>query len=162
MLSKKLAAAINEQINAELWSGYLYLSMSTYFEDKGLSGMAHWMRHQAEEEQEHAMKFYKYMVERGERVLLKAIDAVETEFTGIVPVFEETLKHEQLVTSLINNLYSIAVDDKDYASQSFLNWYVDEQVEEEANAQEILDTLAIIGDKGNGLYMLDRQLGSRD
>jgi len=161
MLSKKLAAAINEQINAELWSGYLYLSMSTYFEDKGLSGMAHWMRHQAEEEQEHAMKFYKYMVERGERVLLKAIDAVETEFAGIVPVFEETLKHEQLVTSLINNLYSIAVDDKDYASQSFLNWYVDEQVEEEANAQEILDKLAIVGDKGNGLFMLDKMLGER-
>ena len=161
MLSKKLAAAINEQINAELWSGYLYLSMSTYFEDKGLSGMAHWMRHQAEEEQEHAMKFYKYMVERGERVLLKAIDAVETEFTGIVPVFEETLKHEQLVTSLINNLYSIAVDDKDYASQSFLNWYVDEQVEEEKNASQILDVLGKIGSSAGGLYQLDHQLGKR-
>jgi len=161
MLSKKLSAAINEQINAELWSGYLYLSMSTYFEDKGLGGMAHWMRHQAEEEQEHAMKFYKYMVDRGERVVLKAIDAVATDFAGITPVFEETLKHEQLVTSLINNLYSIAVEDKDYASQSFLNWYVDEQVEEEKNAQEILDTLAIVGEKGNGLFMLDKQLGGR-
>jgi len=161
MLSKKLSAAINEQINAELWSGYLYLSMSTYFEDKGLGGMAHWMRHQAEEEQEHAMKFYKYLVDRGERVVLKAIDAVATDFAGITPVFEETLKHEQLVTSLINNLYSIAVEDKDYASQSFLNWYVDEQVEEEKNAQEILDTLAIVGEKGNGLFMLDKQLGGR-
>jgi len=161
MLSKKLSAAINEQINAELWSGYLYLSMSTYFEDKGLGGMAHWMRHQAEEEQEHAMKFYKYLVERGERVVLKAINAVETEFAGVTAIFEETLKHEQLVTSLINNLYSIAVEDKDYASQSFLNWFVDEQVEEEANAQEILDKLAIVGEKGNGLFMLDKMLGER-
>ncbi len=161
MLSKKLSAAINEQINAELWSGYLYLSMSTYFEDKGLGGMAHWMRHQAEEEQEHAMKFYKYLVDRGERVVLKAIAAPATEFTGVTAIFEETLKHEQLVTSLINNLYSIAVEDKDYTSQSFLNWYLDEQVEEEKNAQEILDTLGIIGEKGNGLFMLDKQLGGR-
>ena len=161
MLSKKLSAAINEQINAELWSGYLYLSMSTFFEDKGLGGMAHWMRHQAEEEQAHAMKFYKYLVDRGERVTLKAIAAPATEFTSVTAIFEETLKHEQLVTSLINNLYSIAVEDKDYTSQSFLNWYLDEQVEEEKNAQEILDNLSLLGEKGNGLFMLDKHLGSR-
>ncbi len=161
MLSQAMQTAINEQINKELYSAYLYLSMAAYCEDANLPGTAHWMRVQANEEMEHAMKFFGYVNERGGRVVLKAIDQPQVEFQGLLDVFERTLEHEQYVTSLIHDLYTLALEEKDYASQSFLQWFIDEQVEEEANATGIVETLKMIGDKGHALVMLDRQLGSR-
>jgi ferritin len=161
MLSKTMQDAINEQIRNELYSGYLYLAMSAYAESVNLPGFAHWMREQAEEEQEHAMKFYKFVVERGGRVVLHAIDQPPAEFKSPLALFEETLAHEQLVTSMIHNLYALAVKEKDYASQSFLKWYIDEQVEEEAHATEILEQLKMVGDHKMGLLMMDRQLAAR-
>jgi ferritin len=161
MLSRKMQDAINEQINKELYSAYMYLSMAAYCEDANLPGSAHWMRAQANEEMEHAMKFFGYVNERGGRVILKAIDQPSVEFQGLLDVFERTLEHEQYVTSLIDNLYTLALEERDYASQSFLQWFIDEQVEEEASATEIVETLKMIGDKGHALVMLDRQLGSR-
>ena len=156
MLTQKMQDAINEQINAEMWSAYLYLSMSMYFEDKGLPGFANWMRIQYEEENMHAMKFIDYVNERSGRVMLKPIGAVETEWKDTLTVFEETLAHEQKVTSLINNLMDIAIEEKDHATQSFLKWFVDEQVEEEASVNEILDQLRLVKDTGNGMFMMDR------
>lgn len=161
MLSREMQDAINEQINKELYSAYMYLSMAAYCEDANLPGSARWMRAQANEEMEHAMKFFDYVNERGGRVILKAIDQPSVEFQGLLDVFERTLEHEQYVTSLIHNLYTLALEEKDYASQSFLQWFIDEQVEEEASATEIVETLKMIGDKGHALVMLDRQLGSR-
>lgn len=161
MISKKLAQEINNQINAEMFSGYLYLSMQTYFEDRHLTGMAHWMHKQAGEEFEHAMKFWDYLFDQGEKVVLKAIDAPQTEFSSVISIFEATLEHEKKITALIDKLYDMAVKDKDYASQAFLDWFVKEQVEEEKNAMDILADLAILGEKGNGLYLYDKQLGQR-
>ena len=161
MISKRLEDAINAQINAEMWSAYLYLSMSAYCQDKGYTGMANWFAIQFKEEQDHAQIFYNYLISRGGRVLLKAIDAVETEWASPLAAFEHTYKHEQHVTSLINNLMHIAVEEKDYASQSRFQWFIDEQVEEEENAQEIIDKLRMIGDNGYGKYMLDKELEAR-
>lgn len=161
MLTQKMQDALNEQINDEIWSSYLYLSMSMYFEDKGLPGFAGWMRIQAEEENMHAMKFVDYVNERNGRVLLKPIEAVETEWKDTLTVFEETLAHEQKVTSLINSLMDIAIEEKDHASRSFLNWFVDEQVEEEATVNEILDQLRMVKDNGNGMFMMDREMRGR-
>lgn len=161
MLNEKMEKALNEQINAEMWSSYLYLSMSAYFEDKGLSGFANWMRVQTEEENMHAMKFFDYINERSGRVILKPIGEVQTEWKSTLDAFEDTLKHEQHVTSLINNLMDIAIEEKDHATQSFLKWFIDEQVEEEANVNEILDQLRLVEGTGNGIFMLDREMKSR-
>lgn len=161
MLGKKMQDAMNEQIKNELYSAYLYLSMAAYFETENLKGFAHWMRVQAEEEQEHALKFFDFIHERGGRVALHAIDQPPAEFESPLGVFEETLSHEQKVTSLIHDLYALALEESDYASQVFLHWFVDEQVEEEANATEILEQLKMVGDKTQGLLMLDRALGER-
>ncbi len=161
MISKKLTEDINNQINAELYSAYLYLAMAAYFEDRNLGGMAHWMHKQAGEEFEHAMKFWTYLFDRGEKVTLKAIEQPKVDFPSVTAVFTETLDHEKKVTALINKLYDTAVKDKDYASQQFLNWFVEEQVEEEKNAMDILAALAILGEKGNGLYLFDKELGGR-
>lgn len=161
MLSQKMQDTMNEQIKNELYSAYLYLSMSAYCESINMPGFAHWMRLQAEEETEHAMKFYAFMHERGNRVLLQAIEQPPTEFESPLAIFEMTMEHEQKVTAMINNLYALAVEEKDYASQSFLQWFVDEQVEEESSADEILQMLKVIGDKVQALFMLDRELGRR-
>jgi len=161
MLDKKLLDAMNEQINKELYSAYLYLSMAAYLDSENLSGFAHWMRAQAQEEQEHALKFYDHIYERGGRVTLQAIDEPPAGFESPLAVFEETLAHERKVTGLINNLYAIALEQNDYASQAFLQWFVSEQVEEEDNASRILETLKMVGDKGQALVMLDRELGQR-
>ena len=161
MLSKKMQDAMNEQINKELYSAYLYLSMSAHCESINLSGFAHWMREQAEEEKEHAMKLYEFICDRGGRVELKAIDQPPVEFKSAIDVFEQTLKHEEFVTSLINDLYVLAVQEKDYASQIFLQWFVTEQVEEEKGASEILEMLRMIGDKAQGILIVDRQLAAR-
>ncbi|HOG18979.1 MAG TPA: ferritin [Salinivirgaceae bacterium] len=162
MISSKLENAINEQINAELWSGYMYLSMSAYFEDKGLSGFAKWMRLQAEEEKDHAYKFFDYVNERGGRVILKSIAEVPTTWKDPLDAMKVTLGHEQHVTSLIYKLMDLAIAEKDYATQSFLNWFIDEQVEEESTASDIVTRLEMISDSKNGLFMLDRELGSRE
>ena len=161
MLDKKVQGAINEQIKNELYSGYLYLSMSAYFEANNLPGFARWMRLQAEEEQEHALKLFDFVNERGGRVELKAIDQPPVEFEGPLAVFEITLEHERKVTALINSLYELALEVKDYPAQVMLQWFIEEQVEEEANATKIAETLKMIGQKGQALVMLDRQLGGR-
>jgi ferritin len=161
MLSKKMQDAINEQIKNELYSGYLYLAMAAYAEEQNLPGFAHWMKAQCQEEVEHAMKFFKYITERGGRVELKAIDQPPVEFASPTALFEETLAHEKKVTALINGLYDLALEEKDYASQVLLHWYIDEQVEEEAHASEILETLKMAGEKGQALVMMDRALASR-
>ena len=161
MIKKEVLNALNEQINAESYSAYLYLSMAAYFENLGLSGFAHWMKVQYQEESAHAIKFFTYVTERGGRVSLKAIDQVPVEFNGIVDVFEKTLAHENHVTELINNLMNVAISASDHASQSFFKWFVDEQVEEEANVEKILATLKLINGQGNGIFMMDRELGQR-
>ena len=161
MLKQEMLNALNEQINAEQYSAMLYLSMSAYFNEKGLPGFANWMYVQYQEELSHANKFYNYVVERGGKVELKAIDQVPTTWDGVIDVYEETLKHEQHVTALINGLMDVAFDQRDHAAQSFLRWFVDEQVEEEANVTEILDTLKLINGQGNGIFMLDREMRNR-
>lgn len=161
MLKESILKALNEQINAEQYSALMYLSMSAWFEDKGLPGFANWMYVQYQEELTHANKIFKYVNERSARVELKAIEQMPGEFESVVDVVEKTLDHEQKVTAMIDNLVNIAVEERDHASQSFLQWFVDEQVEEEANVTEILDTLKLIEGKGNGLFMLDRELRQR-
>ena len=161
MISKKLEAAINAQINAEMWSAYLYLSMSAYCQEAGFPGMANWFAVQFKEEQDHAMIFFNYLQSRGGRVLLSPIEAVPTEWPSPLAAFEHTLEHEGKVTSLINNLMALAVEEKDFAAQSRLNWFVDEQVEEEENATELIQKLRLIGNNGYGLYQLDQELAAR-
>jgi ferritin len=160
-LSQKMQDALNKQINEELASAYIYLSMAAYCESINLPGFAHWMRAQTNEEMEHAMKFYNFVHSRGGRVVLEAIEKPPVEFDGPTSVFEKTLAHEQYISSCIHDLYSMAVEEKDYASLSTLQWFIDEQVEEEESATAILELLKMIGDKGQGLVMLDRQLGAR-
>ena len=160
-LSKKMQDALNEQIKEELFSSYLYLSMAAYCESNNLPGFAHWMQAQSGEELEHAMKFFGFINDRGGRVILQALDQPAVEFGGPTDLFEKTLAHEQHITGRIHNLYALAVEEKDYASLSLLQWFVDEQVEEERTASEILELLKMTGDKGQGLIMLDRQLASR-
>lgn len=161
MLNKKVETALNEQVNAEIWSAYLYLSMSAYFEDQNLSGFANWMRVQWQEEISHALKIFDYINERGGRVMLKPIDAVKTDWSSPVEAFEETLEHERHVTRLIHNLVDIAIEEKDHATNNMLQWFVAEQVEEEDNAETLLEQLKMIGGKGHGMLMLDRELKSR-
>ena len=161
MLSKKLEDAINKQINAELWSAYLYLSMSNHYTHKGLPGVANWFTLQFHEEQEHAMKFMEYMAARGSKVELQPIEKVDTSWSTLKEAFEETLAHEKVVTGLINDLVTLAREEKDYATENMLQWFVSEQVEEEESVQEILDALDLIGDKGHAIYMFDKELGKR-
>ena len=161
MISKPLESAINAQINAELWSAYLYLSMSTYCQDAGFPGIANWFSIQFKEEQDHAMILLNYLQSRDGRVLLAPIDAVETEWASPLAAFEATLQHEQKVTSLINNLMALAVEEKDFALQTRLNWFVEEQVEEEENARDLIQKFRLVGDNGYGLYQLDQELAAR-
>ena len=161
MISKKMQDAINAQINAEFWSAYLYLSMSNNFAAKGNPGFANWFEIQFKEEQDHAMIFGKHILARGGKVSLAPIKEVKTEWATPLEAFEETLKHEKVVTGLINNLYKIAVEENDYATQSMLKWIIDEQVEEEETAQELIDSLKMIANNGFGIYMLDKELSTR-
>jgi ferritin len=161
MIKKEVLDALNEQINAESYSAYMYLSMAAYFENMGLSGFANWMRVQYQEESAHALKFFNYVTERGGKVVLKTIKQVPVEFDGIIDVYEKTLAHENHVSELINNLVNVAVKASDHASQSFLKWFVDEQVEEEANVEKILAMLKLINGQGNGIFMMDRELAQR-
>ncbi len=161
MLKPKMQEALNEQVNAEFFSAYLYLSMSAHFESKGLPGMAHWMRMQFEEEQIHALKIYDFINERNGTVILTEIEAPKTQWGSVLEVFEYTYEHEQKVTGLINNLVSLAYEEKDHATASFLQWFVDEQVEEESNASQIVDQLKMVGEDGAALFLLDAQLAQR-
>ncbi len=161
MLSEKLEKALNDQINAELYSAYLYQSMGAYFEDKSLDGFATWMDMQTKEEMFHARKLYDYVNERGGRVILAGIDAPESNWENTLAVFEASLAHEEKVTAMINNLVDLAEKDKDYATRSFLQWFVDEQVEEEDSVGEVVDKLKMISDSSQGLFMMNNELGQR-
>ncbi len=161
MIGKAMQDAMNEQINKELFSSYLYLSMAAYFEDKNLPGFANWMRIQADEERGHAMKFYDFLLERGGRVLLNAIDAPKTDWTSSLEVAEEVAAHEAKVTASINALYELALKEKDYPAQVMLQWFISEQVEEEKNAAEIVANLKLIEARGTAVLMLDHRLAKR-
>jgi ferritin len=161
MLSPKLQDAFNKQINAELYSSYLYLSMAAYFEAKDLKGMAHWMDIQANEEKAHAMRIFNWINDRSGRVTLTQIDAPKTEWKSPLEVFEEAYKHEVKITGMINELFTLVAIEKDGAGHDFLEWFCREQVEEEANAQLIVAQLKLVGDNGIGLYLLDQELGKR-
>ena len=161
MISKKLEKAINEQINKELYSEYLYLSMASYFSSAGLEGFENFFLMQVKEERFHAMKMYHFLNERGGRAVMQAIDGPETEFSSPLAVFKKALEHEQYVTSLINGLMDLAIAENDHAAKSFLNWFIDEQVEEEASMEGIVNKLEMIGGQGNGLLMLDKELAGR-
>ncbi len=161
MISKKIEDAINDQINAELYSSYIYLSMASWFDSMNLKGMSHWMTLQAKEEAEHAMKFAGYVMERGGRVLYKAVEGPETEWHSPLEAFKAAYEHEKYVTRRINDLMDLAVAEKDYATQVLLQWFVNEQVEEEANADEIVNKLEMIGEAKHALFMVDRELGAR-
>lgn len=161
MLSQKLHDALNAQVNAELWSAYLYLSMALDAESKGYKGIANWFHVQFQEEQAHARIFMNYMLSRDAKVELLPIKAVPTTWETPLAMFEQTLEHEKKVTALINNLATIANEDRDFASINRLNWFVDEQVEEEENARDMIQAVAAVIDNKYGLYMLDKELASR-
>lgn len=160
-LKKSVEKVLNEQINAEFWSAYLYLSMSSYLEREGLSGFANWLKIQYHEENQHAMKLYDYVIERDGCVTLSPIQKVQHEWKGIVDLFESVYKHEQKVTEMINNCLSTAWNEQDHATVSMLQWFVDEQVEEESNCRDIIDKLNIIGGDGQGLYMMNEEFRNR-
>jgi len=161
MFSKRIEEELNKQINAELWSAYLYLSMSAYFEDTDLPGFANWMKVQYHEEVSHALKIFDFVNERSGRVILQPIDAVPSEWKDPVDVFENTLEHEKKVSGMINNLADIAYEEKDHATLNMLQWFIAEQVEEEANADEVLQQLKRLQGSGQGLFMLDREFAQR-
>ncbi|HLO16866.1 MAG TPA: ferritin [Anaerolineales bacterium] len=161
MIGKGMQAAMNEQINKEFFSSYLYLSMAAYFENKNLEGFAHWMRLQADEEREHAMKFYNFILERGGQVMLKAIDAPETEWKSNLAIAEQVAEHEAKVTASIEALYELALKEKDYPAQVLLQWFITEQVEEERNAADLVAKLKLIEERGTAVLMLDHRLSKR-
>jgi ferritin len=162
MLGKAIQDAMNEQIKNEFYAAYQYLAMAAYCDSISLPGFAHWMRAQSLEETEHAMKFYDFILDRNGQVVLQAIEEPVVEFGSPLEVFERALEHEQQVTAMINDLYGLAVRENDYASQTFLQWFVVEQVEEEKNAGGVVETLKMIGDKSEALFLLDRELGRRE
>jgi ferritin len=162
MLKDPVEDALNEQINAELHSEHVYLSMAAYFEDEGLPGFASWMRAQAEEERAHAMRIYDFVIERDGRVLLDSIDAPPTEWESPAAAFEAAYEHEVKISRMIDDRVALAREENDNATENMLQWFVAEQVEEEATAQGILDKLRHVGDDGPGLLMVDQELGQRD
>lgn len=160
-IGKVMQDGLNEQINKEFFSSYLYLSMAAYFEDKNLSGFAHWMRLQADEEREHAMKFYDFILDSGGRVQLTAIEAPATEWNSNLEVVEQVAEHEAKVTASIHSLYELALKEKDYPAQIMLQWFISEQVEEEKNAAELVAKLRLIEERGTAVLMLDHRLSKR-
>lgn len=161
-IGKKMEGALNKQINAELYSAYLYLGMSAYCETLNLKGFAHWLRIQAKEEAGHAMRIYDHVVDRNGCVTLAAIDKPPAGWKNPLEIFEETYRHEKKVTGLINGLYKLAKDEDEWATEVFLQWFINEQVEEEASANEILQRLKMMGDSKIGLLKVDHKLGKRD
>lgn len=162
MISKTMQAAINGQINLEQYSAQLYLAMGAHCESLSFKGFAHWLRVQAGEETAHALKLIDFLLDRGGKLDLATVVAPKTEFGGIVKVFEQILAHEQGVTERISALFALARDEKDYASEITLHWYVTEQVEEEATVGQIVDHLHAVGDKGGGIWYLDSKMGKRE
>jgi len=162
MISKKMVKEVNDQIQRELFSEYLYLQMAAFFKGENFDGFAKWMTIQAREEHSHAMKFYDFLYERGASVELQKIEAPKSNFKDALDVFKYAYNHELTVTKNISNLMALAKKEDDYASESFLRWYVDEQVEEEASFDRIVKMLVKIKDSANGLFMLDKQLGKRE
>ncbi len=164
MLSEKMEAALNEQVNREMYSAYLYMAMSTHSSISGLAGFANWFMVQYHEEMLHAMKIYEYVLRQGGAPRLKAIQEPPMSFDSPMDMFEKTLAHEQYITKSINDLVDLAIEQKDHATQIFLQWYVTEQVEEEENDNDIIAKLKLLGSaggEGNGLFMLDKELGAR-
>lgn len=161
MLKDKVQKALNDQINAELYSAYIYLSMAAHFAGQDLNGFASWMKHQAQEEVSHAMRIFNYVYDRGGQVSLKAIDGPPTEWDSPLAAFEAAYKHEQHVTKLIHELAALSDSENDYATRNMLDWFIDEQVEEEATADTIVQRLKLAGDNPGALLLLDRELGER-
>lgn len=160
-ISEKMEEALNFQINKEFYSSYLYLSMAAHFDSMGLAGFANWMKVQAQEEDAHAMGIYNHIIRRGGKVNLDKIDAPQTSWDNILGVFEHVLEHEKYITSLINDLADTADDLKDKAAASFIKWYIDEQVEEESSAKDIIDKLKLINCNGNAIFALDHAFAAR-
>lgn len=161
MLKQKVSLALNTQLNHELYSAYLYLSMSSFAGSIGLKGAANWFMVQYQEEMVHAMKFYNYINSHGEHVQLDAVAAPPATFKGLLDLFEQTLRHEQSITSALNELLDLVISEKDHATNIFLQWFITEQVEEEETDRDIIGKLRLIGDNGQGLLMLDNELGAR-
>lgn len=161
MLAKKLEEVLNEQINAEIYSSYIYYAMSAYFESVNLRGFAQWMHVQAQEELVHADKFFRFICDRGGRVALKAVQAPKTEWASAIDAVSEAYKHEQYITGRIYNMVDMALQEKDFATKTFLDWFVTEQVEEEANADKILQDLKLVQQSSQGIFLLDREVGTR-
>ena len=161
MISEKMQSELNEQVNKEFYSAYLYLAMAAYCTTIGLPGFAHWMRLQYEEENMHVTKMYDYILDQGGEIHLKKIEEPGKEFGSPVEIFEQTLEHEQFITRSINNLMGLAIEERDYATQTFLQWYVTEQVEEEANVNDVLNPLRMVGNDKGGLMMIDQNLSNR-
>lgn len=161
MIKKRIEDAINDQINKEFYSYYLYLSMGAYFDTSNLRGFGQWLKIQAKEEAGHAMKLYEYLISRGGHVVLQRIDAPPSAWKAHKDVFEDAYKHEQRVTGLITKLVELAKAEKDHSTEVFLQWFTTEQVEEEAAANEILQKLRLVGKEGSALFMLDAELGKR-
>ncbi|WP_462137852.1 ferritin [Candidatus Mycalebacterium sp.] len=162
VIGKKMQDAINKQINAELYSSYVYLAMAADCETKGFVGFGKWMRKQSEEENAHAIKLFDFVLDRGGRAELQAIDKPKSSFGSVKQMFEQSLKHERLVTDMIHKLHALAVAQKDHASAVMLEWFIEEQVEEEKTATEILDSLKLAGTNPAALLMLDREVGARE
>jgi ferritin len=161
MLGKKMEKALNEQINKEMYSAYLYMSMSAHSTNIGLPGFANWFMVQYQEEMEHAMKIYDYVNSHGGKVKLMTIDEPPSDFKDPMDMFRKTLKHEQFVTKCINELVNLSIEEKDHATQIFLQWFVTEQIEEEGNDNDIISKLELAGTDGNGLFMIDKELSTR-
>ncbi|MGI6393160.1 MAG: ferritin [bacterium] len=161
MLNKKIEKIINEQMNFEIYSGYIYLAMSAYMDSIDLPGFANWMRAQWEEEFYHAMKMYNYLVERGGRPVFSTVPEPPKTWKSAKAAFENALEHEQIVTGRINDIMDAAIKENDHATKSFINWYIDEQVEEEASVDSIIKKLNLMKESGHGIFMLDKELGER-
>jgi ferritin len=161
VISKTIQDAINDQIKAEFYSSYLYLSMAAYCESINFKGFAKWFRKQAEEEKGHAYRFYNYIIDRGGRVILQGLDTPPADFKSIMDIYQKSLDHEREVTRRINRIYEMAVNEKDFATQEHLNWFVKEQVEEEASVTEILEQVRLVEGKPGSLLYIDRHAGKR-
>jgi len=161
MLSERMEKALNEQLNAELYSAYLYLSMASYFDHVALKGLSRWMHVQALEELTHAMKFYNFLIDCGGRAIMQRLEAPAVDWESPLRVFEDVYRHEQIVTGSIHELVNLAMEEKDHAANNFLQWFVGEQVEEESSANGVLQRLKLIGNDRSGLFLLDQEMGQR-
>lgn len=162
MINSKIATALNDQLNLEYYSAYSYLAMSAYFLTQNLNGFAHWMRVQAQEELGHGMKIYDFLDDREAEIRFQALAAPKQNWDSPLDVFEDSLAHEQKVSQSIYNIADLALSERDHATHTFLQWFIAEQVEEEAAVKELIDTLKLVGTEGNGLFLLDRDLAQRD